>query len=469
MHSGITTIRKGVSGMIIAVVGSGGKTTHIKQLANQYRKEKKTVLLCTSTHMMIEEDTVITDDPETIIHLLQTKHYAFVGTQDKQKLSALSMDTFNKVIPYADIVLIEADGSRQLPLKICNETEPVVYPQVDEIHVITNLKAVGKKASEVVHRINLSNDLTPDTIIDYSHVQKLLRENYLERLSQYPIKIIVNHEDSLIQKVMAKMIEENQDVTLIDPDFFSPLPTLIVYGAGHVGREVANMATKLDFKVKVLDDRQEFLNPSLFPNCELIYDTFDHILDYKEDNCYHVIITRGHKSDSACLRLLLGTNYEYLGMVGSKGKVKTTFETLLQEGYTQEQIDTVHSPIGLPIKARTPAEIAVSIFAEIIQEKNEKHESFLPLDILHDNEPGVLCIIIEKQGSGPRGRGSMMFVHPDHVVNTIGGGSIEYQAILDARECQHIMINEYKLYANESADLGMICGGSVKVLFIPLM
>ena len=112
--------------MIIAVVGSGGKTTLIKKLAQQYREAGKTVLVTTTTHMFIEEDTLLTDDPDTIIRALRETGYAMAGISDGKKISALSRETFEAVCPHADVMLVEADGSRMHPLKYPKETEPVI-------------------------------------------------------------------------------------------------------------------------------------------------------------------------------------------------------------------------------------------------------------------------------------------------------------------------------------------------------
>ena len=96
--------------MIISVVGSGGKTTLIKKLAAQYTNEGKTVFVTTSTHMFIEEDTLLTDDADTIIHRLQEKCYAMAGIPEGEKIKALSRETYEAVCSFADVVLVEADG-----------------------------------------------------------------------------------------------------------------------------------------------------------------------------------------------------------------------------------------------------------------------------------------------------------------------------------------------------------------------
>ena len=103
--------------MIKAIIGSGGKTTLLKNLAQQYRAEGKTVFVTTTTHMFLEEDMLLTDDAETIIERLKETGYAMAGIPDGIKFNALSEETYAAVCNHADVVLVEADGSRQLPLK----------------------------------------------------------------------------------------------------------------------------------------------------------------------------------------------------------------------------------------------------------------------------------------------------------------------------------------------------------------
>ena len=135
------------------------------------------------------------------------------------------------------------------------------------------------------------------------------------------------------------------------------------------------MGQFLDFQVTVMDDREEFANKKLFPkDCEVICDSFENLTHYLEEckgeSTYYVVVTRGHKADRQCVEQILKRNYAYLGMIGSKIKVAKTLEILRNEGYTGEQTDSIHAPIGLKIGSQTPEEIAVSIAAEIIQEKN---------------------------------------------------------------------------------------------------
>ena len=92
--------------MIIAVVGSGGKTTLIKKLAEQYRAEGKSVLVTTTTHMFIEKDTLLTDDADTILRALTETGYAMAGLPAGEKIKALSPETFRTVSNHADVVLV---------------------------------------------------------------------------------------------------------------------------------------------------------------------------------------------------------------------------------------------------------------------------------------------------------------------------------------------------------------------------
>ena len=118
--------------------------------------------------------------------------------------------------------------------------------------------------------------------------------------------------------------------------------------------------------------------------------------------------------------------------------------------------------------AVTPAEIAFSILAQVIQEKNRSHAASADRELLEVKERGVLCVITEKHGSAPRGVGSMMFVGEDRVLGSIGGGEPEYLAIRQAKECQSITTRQYALNNWGANGLDMICGGTIHVMFIPV-
>ena len=176
--------------MIVAVVGSGGKTTLIKKLAEQYRIEGKTVLVTTTTHMFIEADTLLTDDADTILRTLKETGYAMAGVPHGEKIRALSKGTFHAVCATADVVLVEADGSKHMPLKYPNATEPVIPEHTDQIIVVWGPHGLGKPARAVCHRLELVLDclgIDGDTPITRDHVRKLVTEGYLKPLrAAYP-------------------------------------------------------------------------------------------------------------------------------------------------------------------------------------------------------------------------------------------------------------------------------------------
>jgi xanthine dehydrogenase accessory factor len=161
-----------------------------------------------------------------------------------------------------------------------------------------------------------------------------------------------------------------------------PLPKrsrLYLFGAGHVSQSTAHMASLLDFQVVVLDDRAEFANRERFPEADEIrvLPSFQEALqDLEVDrDSYLVIVTKGHSHDKIVLAQALRSQAGYIGMIGSKRKKETIFAALLKEGFSPEDLAKVHSPIGLQIKAQTPAEIAVSILAQIIEVRASAEET----------------------------------------------------------------------------------------------
>jgi xanthine dehydrogenase accessory factor len=153
----------------------------------------------------------------------------------------------------------------------------------------------------------------------------------------------------------------------IDP--LTPTPHLYIIGAGHVGWHLARAAADADFHVHVVDDREKFANAERFPNAtEIIVEPvaeWVHGADLPT-SAFAVVVTRGHKDDLTALRALAARDLRYLGLIGSRAKVSRINDALLAEGMPTECLRRVHAPIGLNIGAVTPAEIAVSILAQLI-------------------------------------------------------------------------------------------------------
>jgi xanthine dehydrogenase accessory factor len=154
-----------------------------------------------------------------------------------------------------------------------------------------------------------------------------------------------------------------------------PSPDVYVFGAGHVGYHLARMAHDAGFRVHVIDDREKFANTErLGEGIDVVVDDIPTWLDSHQlpATAYVVIVTRGHRHDLDALRALAARNLRYLGLIGSKAKVKRIYDALLDEGMTPDDLRSVHAPIGLDIGAITPQEIAVSILAELIAVKHGK-------------------------------------------------------------------------------------------------
>ncbi len=147
-----------------------------------------------------------------------------------------------------------------------------------------------------------------------------------------------------------------------------PTPRLLIAGAGHVGRALALIAGQIDFKLTVMDDRADCANAANFPGAQCIVGDIEQELSkYKiDERTYVVIVTRGHRHDARALAAVIGSPAAYMGLIGSKRKIHTILNELHGQGVPREQLEKVHAPIGLEIAAVTPAEIAVSIAAELI-------------------------------------------------------------------------------------------------------
>jgi xanthine dehydrogenase accessory factor len=153
----------------------------------------------------------------------------------------------------------------------------------------------------------------------------------------------------------------------IDP--LEPTPRLFIMGAGHVGWHLGRLAIDAGFRVHVVDDREKFANPERFPGAEaVIAEPIPEWLHRSEipASAYVVVVTRGHTHNLDAMRSLAARDLKYLGLIGSRAKVSRIFARLLEEGMPQECLTRVHAPIGLDIGAVTPAEIAISIMAELV-------------------------------------------------------------------------------------------------------
>lgn len=160
---------------------------------------------------------------------------------------------------------------------------------------------------------------------------------------------------------------------------FLELPTVVVIGAGHVGRPIVHLAKWLGFRVVVSDDREELCTPEETPGADLYLPILMSQIPEQmtlDARTYLVLVTRGAEVDIEGLPALLTTDAPYIGLIGSKRRWAHTKEQLLENGVSEGDLARIKSPIGLFIHAETPNEIAISIMAEVIDHYNQMKKHF---------------------------------------------------------------------------------------------
>lgn len=259
--------------------------------------------------------------------------------------------------------------------------------------------------------------------------------------------------------------------------------TIVVMGCGHVGNSIIRAAKFIGCRVLAIDDRSEFAELAQAAGAdEVICSPFNVALaDVKgSPDTFFVVVTRGHRFDEDCLRAVCTKPHAYIGMMGAKRRVAIVKETLRREGIDEAVLAGVCSPIGLDIRSETPEEIAIAVLAEIIAHKNAHQTIVYPADIVtavtgaHHGTPYsgrmILCSIVSRKGSAPRGVGSRMLVMEDgSAVGTIGGGCTEAGVFEKAHQIFGLDLTETALIrvdltADEAAEEGEVCGGIVEVL-----
>ncbi len=270
---------------------------------------------------------------------------------------------------------------------------------------------------------------------------------------------------------------------LIFAEPFYQKERMIIYGGGHVALPLVKFARIVGFYVIVIDDRSSFASSDRFPDadeviCAEFSRAIERIKPSKSD--YHVIITRGHKHDTLCIRELM--KYEesvYTGMIGSKRRTRIVLDQLADEGYNRERLFRICTPIGLSIGAVTTEEIGISVMAEIIQRKRLESKDNIAVDrsdgddqvmecLAGMDRPCCLATIMETEGSVPRKAGAKMIIYPDTtILGSVGGGCVEADIIRKgaamAGSNTYEIIN-VTLDDDVAMEEGMVCGGRVKIL-----
>lgn len=274
----------------------------------------------------------------------------------------------------------------------------------------------------------------------------------------------------------------NEKETQIIEEVFTPEKRLIIFGGGHIAVPLVEFSAKTGFNTVVVDDRLSFANQARFPLAKkVICNSFENaIKDLKiKSSDFIVIITRGHRFDSTCLKLICnGTEPTYVGLIGSKRRVSIVKDDLVKEGVDENKLNRVNTPIGLKIGAITPEEISISILAQLISHRRLSNKETIQDKSDIDNEvieilgvetdiPKAIVTVIFAKGSVPRGKGAKMIVYRDgQIKGSIGGGCSESTIIgeaIDIIGTKEYIIKEIDLRGGAEDD-GMVCGGIMTVL-----
>ncbi|HWQ78986.1 MAG TPA: XdhC/CoxI family protein [Anaerovoracaceae bacterium] len=293
---------------------------------------------------------------------------------------------------------------------------------------------------------------------------------------------ISDNARNAIEEGMPALVKAEGRTVFVEPVL--PKERLIILGGGHIALPLVKFAAETGFAVTIADDRPSFANTSRFPQAErVICESFEDSLDMLKftEYDYIVVITRGHRHDTLCLRKILSQREtHYLGMIGSRRRVEGVKRLLLDEGFDAERIGRICTPIGLRIGAITPEEIAISILAEIISYKRlgsgrkRINRSELDLAVLDEivartkGKAFASVTVMDAKGSVPRGAGAKMLVYPDlSIIGSIGGGCSEGEIIRDAFSMIGTgghLVKDIDLTGDVAESEGMVCGGIMKVL-----
>ena len=255
---------------------------------------------------------------------------------------------------------------------------------------------------------------------------------------------------------------------------------LVICGAGHVSQQVILLAAKVGFHVTVLEDRPSFAGEARRMGADqVICDSFENALAQIPDreDMYFLVVTRGHRYDRECLEIILKKPHCYVGMMASRGRAALLKKQMEEDGTDRNLLDEIHTPVGTPINAETPEEIAVSIVSELICEKNNlRKTSGYAKELMEyltgrkTTEGGMaLATIIARRGSAPREIGTKMLVLADGtLIGTIGGGCMESEV---QHQCLRLIrdndrngrIFTVDMTVSEAEEEGLVCGGTIQV------
>ena len=225
--------------------------------------------------------------------------------------------------------------------------------------------ACGGELKVLIQPLNLEDEIV------YSIVDSIKKRKTVK------LKIDCSNGDRIIDNTITNQISHfdklnNEFIHIIDPK-----PRLFIVGAVHIAQALVSLANVADYEIILIDPRDHFATKDRFPNCKIINEWPDEALSkFHLDSSSHLVtLTHDPKIDDLALIFCMKKNFGYIGSLGSKKTHNKRCERLLEQGFNKTEISKIHAPIGLYIKAKTPAEIATSILAEIINYRRNNHEN----------------------------------------------------------------------------------------------
>ena len=224
--------------------------------------------------------------------------------------------------------------------------------------------ACGGELKVLIQPLNLEDEIV------YSIVDSIKKRKIVK------LKIDCSNGDRIIDNTINNQISHfdklnNEFIHIIDPK-----PRLFIIGAVHIAQALVSLANVADYEIVLIDPRDHFATKDRFPNCKIINEWPDEALSkFHLDSSSHLVtLTHDPKIDDLALIFCMKKNFGYIGSLGSKKTHNKRCERLIEKGFDEIELSKIHAPIGLDIKAKTPAEIATSILAEIINYRRNNHE-----------------------------------------------------------------------------------------------
>ena len=287
------------------------------------------------------------------------------GGEVEYRSSKIAMDALKNKRSFLQPFCLTADQVASIGM-ICGGAVTVYFQYIDH----DNPQA-RELCAQILHQLEQDEDSW--LILDVSHEQEW-------GMGLYTKKDGLRGLDGLAESEIAELCVTRATQKHYDDRHYYGEPLVrsgmvYIFGGGHIAQELAPLLTHLNFRVTIFEDRPEFATRQLFPTVDQIIvgnpDHFSEKITIKESD-YIVIMTRGHSHDYNIQLQAMRTPAHYLGVMGSREKLRILSEKMFKEGFTQADVDRLHSPIGTAIKAETPAEIAISVAGELILTRSER-------------------------------------------------------------------------------------------------